>query len=338
METIKYKFAVTSNNNIVDISYITDRNIDYYCLGCNSKLIPRLGEIRQKHFAHSINEQVCSYETYLHQLAKKTLFKNLSTRIANNEPFYIRICRENKCIDCTRIYDDGCTFDKKFENINILKRYNEVFLEKSIDNYRPDVLLIGNKKHLFLEIKVKHACEKEKIESDNQIIEILVNNEDDINKLKTGQFDLEDESYRHNIQTRPRFLKLIDTNMCRYTKRYFIVYTSGKCILMDTNDFKIKKLSKVIQYKIEVSDNYLKTEYVKNITGAYEKGIKINNCHLCRYHGLTKWHNEDNDHLVFCKFKKHSVNSNEAAECDYYKIDRTKFTIIEDGNLTTASS
>jgi DNA-binding sugar fermentation-stimulating protein len=335
---IKYRFAITSSNEIVDIMNIKDRTVDYYCLGCNSKLIPRLGEIRIKHFAHSTKEQVCSYETYLHQLAKKTLFSNISKRIANNMPFYIRVRREKKCIDCTRKNENGCFVDEFFEKVNILIRYKEIYLEKSINNYRPDVLLIGNKKHLFLEIKVKHACEKDKIESDNQIIEIPISSEDDIRKLQGEQLDLEDISYRHNIQTKPIIVKLKNTNKCKHTMMFFIVYMSGKCILVNTNDYVINKLNNVILYKKEVSGSNLRVEYVRHITEAYENRIKIKNCHLCRYHGLTKLHSEEDDYIVFCKFLRVSVNSNKAAECDYFKIDRTRFTIIKDGNLTTAST
>lgn len=67
--------------------------------------------------------------------------------------------------------------------------------------------------------------------------------------------------------------------------------------------------------------------YIREIIKAANKNIKIKNCHLCRYHSIDNF--DIKSYSVFCKiFKEKKDNSNDAAECEYFKIDKKCFTTI----------
>jgi hypothetical protein len=59
--------------------------------------------------------------------------------------------------------------------------------------------------------------------------------------------------------------------------------------------------------------------FVEQVKLAAKRNIAIRNCYICRYHG-DNW-DASNDHSIFCKTFKKSCNSNEAANCERYRVD-----------------
>ena len=91
MANVQYRYALDGKDAPVDIfdlerSLISKDDV-FYCISCGNKLIPRLGKIKVKHFAHKTLSTNCSYETYLHKLAKKLFLYEYGKCIKNNEPF-----------------------------------------------------------------------------------------------------------------------------------------------------------------------------------------------------------------------------------------------------------
>jgi len=79
-QEVKFLFAFDENQNLVnvnDLSKEQKRKTKYTCIGCNSELVPALGEIKKKHFRHK--HIVCSGETYLHKLAKEVFYQTYNS-------------------------------------------------------------------------------------------------------------------------------------------------------------------------------------------------------------------------------------------------------------------
>lgn len=76
MPGIKYHYALDEQNHLVCIDEVSieDRHAhSYHCLNCGAGMIPRMGKVRSRHFAHRGDEDNCGNETYLHKLAKRLI-------------------------------------------------------------------------------------------------------------------------------------------------------------------------------------------------------------------------------------------------------------------------
>ena len=82
---VKYKYAIDDVGEVIDIETVDkEATIRYLCIGCGQELVPKIGEKRQRHFAHKANTINCSKETYLHKLSKEKLYRYLRFCIINN--------------------------------------------------------------------------------------------------------------------------------------------------------------------------------------------------------------------------------------------------------------
>ena len=105
---IKYKYARDKVGEIVDIDNIDKGGkLSYFCISCGNELIPKIGTMRQRHFAHKSITVNCSKETYLHKLSKETLYHYLCSCIENKIPFFIKYNREN-CLYIKNIICNSC--------------------------------------------------------------------------------------------------------------------------------------------------------------------------------------------------------------------------------------
>ena len=82
----RFRYALC-NERIVSIDDVTKegrKSSTYICIGCGHEMVACLGEVRKHYFRHKNNEN-CSNETYLHNLAKRKI-KDI---FEQNEQFYI---------------------------------------------------------------------------------------------------------------------------------------------------------------------------------------------------------------------------------------------------------
>jgi competence CoiA-like predicted nuclease len=80
---IKYQYALDyDSNRIVHVYKINgnNRQNDYRCISCNNKLFPKLEKIKVHHSA-LFNGCDCNSETYIHNLAKLSLYNNLKNKL-----------------------------------------------------------------------------------------------------------------------------------------------------------------------------------------------------------------------------------------------------------------
>ena len=180
-------YALDSQNRLVNIRDIEEGKELYFCPYCKGEMIPKRGKIRDWHFAHKCLTENCSYESYLHSLAKLRLcewFNNTTNAI---------ICLESKHI-CSLF--DECFWRKNAKDFecsnmthkpwNLKKYYTNCEIEKQYGNYRADLFLAykGEKDEpIFIEICVTHPCSEDKVKSGIRIIEFKIESEKDIDDI-----------------------------------------------------------------------------------------------------------------------------------------------------------
>lgn len=182
---ITYHNAIAQNGQIVHIDDVSKENRDehFYCAGCHSEMIPVLGDVREHHFRHK--GKLCSKETYLHQLGKRLFKERFDTHKEFTIEYYGNLCCD-KTDNCKLLSIDKnvkCNRKMLLER-NLKKEYDTCEVEVNYNGYRAD-LMLSSKEHpdrnpLFIEISVTHDCEPSKIQSDIQIIEIKIDNEEDL--------------------------------------------------------------------------------------------------------------------------------------------------------------
>ena len=69
-----YSYALDNENHLINAAE-AEKGPDYFCPSCGEKMILRKGKQRRPHFAHKVNTKHCSYESYLHIIAKKQICK-----------------------------------------------------------------------------------------------------------------------------------------------------------------------------------------------------------------------------------------------------------------------
>lgn len=342
--TIKYRYALNQNNNTVDVFQLDKTTIKeqlYTCLGCGNQLIPVLGKQVQKHFRHK-HQGDCCPETYLHKLAKQKFFDIYSNCINNNIPFLINFHQEHHCKDLHHIYSKTCKVKCELKSFNLVKYFNQIYLEKKEGSFIPDLLLVSKTgEKLFLEIAVTHYSSEEKLKSNYRIIELEITNEDDteiINskKLTEGgkvKFINFNSIVEYSCQKKCKF-KL--GSSCEIKNDYFVIYQNGSSKLLKTTLSRVESmyLFKTIKYKRLVpfntsfddpTCNFREEVYKDLVVDSYFKKLGIKNCLLCRYHRNNIDFETQLQKPIRCNIFKRNFDFNKAAYCQYYLADTKAF-------------
>jgi len=120
MADILWPIAKNSEGDYVPIREAL-RGTEYFCPECNSKMIARLGTIRQHHFGHYSNNSECCGESGYHFLAKHILAYWFQTQH--------KIVIKAQCHTCRKKY-------------NVVGNVSDVIVERGETDYRPDVQVI----------------------------------------------------------------------------------------------------------------------------------------------------------------------------------------------------
>ena len=175
-----YSYSMDKESHLINVQDAIKGN-DYYCPCCGEALIPRQGNIRRWHFAHKGNLGDCSYETYLHKVAKKRICECFNESSQFTIVFPRSTCDTAKC---QLGMNQPCTMAPT--NYDLKKRYNLCKEEVTIDKYRADLVIshqTNNVSPILIEIYVKHKSTEEKLNSNYRIIEIHIESEEDINQI-----------------------------------------------------------------------------------------------------------------------------------------------------------
>lgn len=329
---IKYQYAHDENKNITNIKNAV-RNCYYYCIGCGSRLVARQGKIKKWHFAHKSEQSNCSFESYLHKVAKEKFYRIYSDCLKNNEPFYLQIEKEFQC--------KPCSYNEKFnicqecnykhinkENVDITKWFKNIEIEKTVGGFRADVCLstMDGMENIFIEIHVAHKISEDKRNSRHRIIEIDFEDENDLLIFEEKMLIPSEKIRFYNFKTPQKII----SNDGKCPKRFTILFLKKDGLAGFRNDLHISQVNKTIFnnkdnwqiYKL-ISNELL---YNHDIFGPYcykhfvadcaKKNLNVRNCFICRYHAESGFFNEL---PIFCKFLKKECRSTEAVKCKYFK-------------------
>jgi hypothetical protein len=324
---IKYKYANNKDGKLIDIDSVDkNKKESYFCINCENELIPKIGRIRSRHFAHKNIEIVCSFESYLHVLGKKTFYNIYKTCVENKDPFYIEI-EQKKICDCYKQQLNKTCKLNKIEKIDITKYFNKIFFEKKIDEFIPDLYLLNEEKNemVFIEIAVTHKLTDKKESSKYRIIEIQMETEEDLQIITGKVFSQQNDKIKF-INFKNKFSGNFCKGNCEKLFFYLTLDKRGRALLKTKTLKEI--LSLVSRYK-----SYMQIYSIKDFedTGFMHVGeifkkfvakcaienLNIRNCFICRYHALNEYY--DSELPIFCKFLKETFNSNKAVECDYFR-------------------
>lgn len=184
-------------------------------------------------------------------------------------------------------------------------------------------LLFSNKSEevIYLEIKVSHGCEPEKIKSGIRIIEIEVIGEDDIHRLGEG-ISLQDHNVKaYNLkQVKPKEKQC--HKPCSVTGTAFAVFESGKTRVLT------EPLNELLRVRSRRSTKFFKflgaNEYFapwdytpvyfeNSVEAQFNEGVDVRSCLLCRKCGLGKF-----EKPIFCFEQGIETAINTAYNCRFF--------------------
>ncbi|MDE7369160.1 MAG: hypothetical protein K2N08_05220 [Muribaculaceae bacterium] len=177
-----YSYALNREKQLTHIDNAIKGN-QYYCPCCGAVMTPRQGKKNRWHFAHKANIENCSYETYLHKLAKIRIQECFN----QNSNFNITFNQECLCdadVCSIKRFPRCGWFDKK--TFDLKKYYNRCEQEVPIKGFVADLLISDNESKyppILFEIYVSHKCSEDKINSGLRIIEIHIDSENVIEKI-----------------------------------------------------------------------------------------------------------------------------------------------------------
>lgn len=339
---MKNLFAFNEINRLIHIKDVVKENgKKFNCCNCGNELIPRKGKIKAHHFSHKI-ETNCSYESYLHKLAKIKFFNKYSECLEKNEKFEIEFITNRVCNSCENIKNVNivCEINDKISFFDLTKKFDKISIEKSFKGFIADILLESSKSEekLFIEFVVTHKCEPIKINSGIRIVEINLNSESDLDFIENRKIDINNtKNTYHNFIVKKEINNYINPNQCKNKFEIFSISKNNKAIKTDSEmKYIINSLEKFDfkHYEIlnQIKDNY-DYEYGSNhhivfINMVQKLAFQIQdfkNCFSCRFstENNNKLSREIFGNTLFCKKLKCVLeNSNDGHNCDkYWRIE-----------------
>mgnify|MGYP000009351448 FL=1 len=328
-------YALDSSGNIRHIKDANPSNDEFFCLFCHRQMIAKQGKIRQWHFAHKALSPNCSYESYLHSLAKLLILQKLRSE----QPFGVEIkvpftCKNKEtCIWYEDSFDESCNWTG-YKNYDLKKFYNTFEVEAFYDNFRADILLSNSiKKYtpVFIEIYVSHPCEHQKIDLGNKIIELKINSEDDIKPIINSPIITEDGNLirLYNFKPKGDF-----TGPPQHPKQLvkFSVFESYKmyCGNTDCQTFSCHRNKAIFELTSDFHPDFLPeySLYDYGIVELYDLDPNLKVCNLCRYYRPRD--------ILFDDLFDIRINKRPIFCCLYKKLGTDKYRDPSDARTCTA--
>ncbi len=341
MSIIKYRFAYNSQKELIDVQTLSKEQKlakdKFECLSCGHEIVAILGEKRIKHFRHKVITEInCSPETYLHKITKIKFYEIYQNCLNDNKPFNIKIFMNQECNFYQNDFLLTCKLEPQKMTFDLTKYFKKISMESREQSFIPDILLESeNQEKIFFEVAVTHLSSQEKINSSYRIIEFMVSSEQDIEIIESCL--LEESAIIRFYNFKNNLIKNWCQSECRngfipYSKELlfysaFIVDKNGKSKFVKEGLDNMNKLQQNLLYfeYIKSSEEInLSSLYKEKVVESYEKGIKIKNCFLCRYHGIN--YSFTIKGTIFCKFLKNTGSSNMATNCEYFLPDPKVFS------------
>ena len=287
-----YSYANNSSGELINVS-TAQRSEKYFCPICGEPMTPHMGQMRRWHFVHK-NTGNCSYESYLHQLAKI----KIREAFLFSEHFFLSYKARAICsYECPFIGYPKCEGEKTVE-FDLRRFYDNCEIEAPYHQYRADLILTSstnpNLPPVLIEIMVTHKCTEDKINDGVRIIEIPIQSEEQIDiivnncKLKAVRANLssnEKEVTLYNFNKVESFdpISYYDEYEDCFDRKNTIVFwlnQQGKFRSFDCHCYEVsKKLPSNVHYYI--TDRA--TPFKEIFQEFSKKGVSIRNCFLCKF-------------------------------------------------------
>lgn len=317
-------YSLDTSNHIVSVKNAV-KGRRYYCPSCGEEMIPKQGKIRQWHFAHKVNNKNCSYETYLHKLAKQLICESF-----NNSPqFIITYHPKTACAveDCPIGVKIPCKWytEKSFD---LKQYYNKCKKEVQIGDFKADLLLSNTNDNfppILIEIWVSHKSSINKIQSKFRIIEIRIESEADIYNIISTHSICEDHERRvlhlkekisfYNFKDELPEIPKFDNQHRKYSfwldSNGEYNYDDSSCSrCLTTDPYRIQNAKFLIQSPYKINEEFATYKII-------ESDLKETYCLMCRHFHFAgpsyKMYNFTKHYG--CLLKHKSINILEAKTC-----------------------
>lgn len=323
---MKNGYALDSLSKIVDIKDVEKGTPQhFFCFSCADRMIPKKGNIKIHHFAHKT--LTCSFESYLHKLAKLKFYFSYSKCLEESKPFYLEYHLNTECFSCKEKLQVTCLSKNEFRLFDLTKTFNQIFIEKGIDGFIADILLksSSSKEILLIEFAVTHECTIEKISLGHRIIELKIKNEDDLTPISLNRIGYEKFNIRtYNFKRKTLSGNLFNPYKCKNYFFFFSVNSVGKANSYTGQMREILsniESSEFMYYKIFEMRGSIdeRQKFIDLVKESSLKGFKVMNCHACRFfkHNVRR----EQFYPWFCtKHKAEVENSNHACN-KIWRID-----------------
>ena len=343
-----YRYALDDSGGVIHISEVNEgnRHNKYYCVSCGCELIPALGKKNAHHFRHKVD--TCSYETYLHKLAKKKLKEKFDT----NKEFEIVVQRKRRCErsgNCKFERKEVCfiQYDGKYD-LKDKGLYDLCTEEQAVLNGRfvADLLITsqnGTQKPLLIEIWVTHKSTEQKTQSGLPIIEIHIDSEDQVDDLYQNPIGHEGATYGVEFFNFKEYSNLF----CRPSDIQFplsklTVYDSGKSYAIHPasfpgyylSEFCCSDLDKGKKDGTQIEVAYFEpcvTDAYSDLTALYycfKRGVTACYCQLCLFSTASR--NGLVCKLFRTKGTPHYPRQEQMANCGFFRLDAQQASFLED--------
>lgn len=313
---VQYSFALDENKIITHITKAKD-SFSFYCCGCGQEVIAVKGEINAHHFRHK--NVTCSYESYLHQTAKKAFYDVFNRHKQKTTPLPIHLHRS---VECKSKKLNESVFEHCSSSEPVKYDLTSLFDSAELEAYdrttglRPDVLLSNstNGHKCYIEIFVSHKSSQEKVNTNMPIIEFNITSDEDIRYILNGIYYECEKLEFINFSPKTRILEECDKN-CNLQGESFYKWWLG-----DNG-----RMRQTVSTFSDLTEDDLKSEncWPVNIYSGEEYDLLVRfvrsadsqnafyNCLKCSY--SEGWHDGD----VTCSIKG-VVNYTAAQECLHY--------------------
>lgn len=329
----KYNYANNSSGELIDVS-TAQRNEKYICPICGGLMTPHMGNERRWHFVHN-NAGNCSYESYLHKLAKI----KISEAFISSNHFLLSYKAKAICSsECPFIGFPKCEGEKHVE-FDLRRYYDTCEIEAPYHQYKADLLLTSSTNPktppVLIEIMVTHKCTEDKIKDGVRIIEIPIQSEEQIdNIVNSCRLTAVRNNHYNYSYSNNRNITLYNFNKVEqfdpvgsfdgyedcFSRRNTIVFLLNKQGQFRSFDCHCYEVSKKIPSNVHYYITEVATQFKEIFQGFSKRGVKIRNCFLC------KFSKQDSCGERLCVlYKKHNLPRKPspycAASCPHYRED-----------------
>ena len=328
-----YSYANNSSGDLINVS-TAQRYEKYFCPICGELMNPHMGKVRRWHFVHK-NAGNCSYESYLHKLAKI----KIREAFLSSEHFLLSYNAKAFCsLECPFIGFPKCEGEKPVV-FDLRRYYDTCEIEATYHQYRADLLLTSSTNPktppVLIEIMVTHKCTEDKIKDGVRIIEIPIQSEEQIDNIVSNckLTAVRDEHYNYSYSN-DRNIILYNFNKVEsfdpigsfdeyedcFSRKNTIVFwlnSQGQFRLFDCHCYEVgKKLPSNVHYYI----TEIATPFKEIFQEFSKRGVKIRNCFLCKFSKQDSW-----GERLCVLYKKHNLPRKPspycALSCSHYRED-----------------